>query len=145
MQLFTLINNLLMNDSYCSRRGLMVMKYPITPLSQNSGLLYWVPGCDTIISLIKEFRQLKRIHLETEMQQIKYRAPAFMNMALHYKVDAFKYMLTTSDAIDLCRSLWNKASSAEDWLLKRMNYTRSIAVSSIVGYILGLGDRHPLT
>lgn len=77
------------------------------------------------------------------MQQIKYRAPAFMNMALHYKVDAFKYMLTTSDAIDLCRSLWNKASSAEDWLLKRMNYTRSIAVSSIVGYILGLGDRHP--
>lgn len=143
MQLFTLINNLLMNDSYCSRRGLMVMKYPITPLSQNSGLLYWVPGCDTIISLIKEFRQLKRIHLETEMQQIKYRAPAFMNMALHYKVDAFKYMLTTSDAIDLCRSLWNKASSAEDWLLKRMNYTRSIAVSSIVGYILGLGDRHP--
>lgn len=143
MQLFTLINNLLMNDSYCSRRGLMVMKYPITPLSQNSGLLYWVPGCDTIISLIKEFRQLKRIHLETEMQQIKYRAPTFMNMALNYKVDAFKYMLTTSDAIDLCRSLWNKASSAEDWLLKRMNYTRSIAVSSIVGYILGLGDRHP--
>lgn len=143
MQLFTLINNLLMNDSYCSRRGLMVMKYPITPLSQNSGLLYWVPGCDTIISLIKEFRQLKRIHLETEMQQIKYRAPSFMTMALNYKVDAFKYMLTTSDAIDLCRSLWNKASSAEDWLLKRMNYTRSIAVSSIVGYLLGLGDRHP--
>lgn len=24
-----------------------------------------------------------------------------------------------------------------------MNYTRSLAVASMVGYILGLGDRHP--
>ena len=28
------------------------------------------------------------------------------------------------------------------WYQKRLNYTRSVATSSIVGYIVGLGDRH---
>ncbi len=29
-----------------------------------------------------------------------------------------------------------------DWYAKRLSYTRSVAVGSIVGHILGLGDRH---
>ena len=28
------------------------------------------------------------------------------------------------------------------WFEKRLAYTRSVAASSMVGYILGLGDRH---
>lgn len=28
------------------------------------------------------------------------------------------------------------------WFQMRLNYTRSVAVNSIVGYILGIGDRH---
>ncbi len=28
------------------------------------------------------------------------------------------------------------------WYEKRLNYTRSVATASIVGYIVGLGDRH---
>lgn len=28
------------------------------------------------------------------------------------------------------------------WFEKRLSYTRSVAASSMVGYILGLGDRH---
>lgn len=33
--------------------------------------------------------------------------------------------------------------SLKAWLDRRTNYTRSLAVMSMVGYILGLGDRHP--
>jgi phosphatidylinositol kinase/protein kinase (PI-3 family) len=29
------------------------------------------------------------------------------------------------------------------WFDRRTNYTRSLAVMSMVGYVLGLGDRHP--
>jgi len=28
------------------------------------------------------------------------------------------------------------------WFAKRLNYTRSVATTSIVGHVLGLGDRH---
>jgi hypothetical protein len=43
----------------------------------------------------------------------------------------------------LLQVLWLKSPSSEVWLDRRTNYTRSLAVMSMVGYILGLGDRHP--
>lgn len=39
--------------------------------------------------------------------------------------------------------LWLKSRNSEVWLDRRTNYTRSTAVMSMVGYLLGLGDRHP--
>lgn len=39
--------------------------------------------------------------------------------------------------------LWLKSASSEEWLDRRSTYTRSLAVMSMVGYVLGLGDRHP--
>lgn len=39
--------------------------------------------------------------------------------------------------------LWLKSRTSEVWLDRRTNYTRSLAVMSMVGYLLGLGDRHP--
>jgi len=40
-------------------------------------------------------------------------------------------------------SLWLKSNTAAAWLDRRTTFTRSIAVMSMVGYLLGLGDRHP--
>lgn len=39
--------------------------------------------------------------------------------------------------------LWLKSRNSEVWLDRRTTYTRSTAVMSMVGYLLGLGDRHP--
>ncbi|VDQ07112.1 unnamed protein product [Trichobilharzia regenti] len=33
--------------------------------------------------------------------------------------------------------------SPQDWFKSRMAYIRSLAVTSMVGYLVGLGDRHP--
>lgn len=45
--------------------------------------------------------------------------------------------------MDLYKIIWLLSSNCEVWLERRTNYTRSLATMSIVGYILGLGDRHP--
>jgi serine/threonine-protein kinase mTOR len=39
--------------------------------------------------------------------------------------------------------MWMKSINSEEWLERRTRFTRSLAVMSMVGYILGLGDRHP--
>ena len=44
---------------------------------------------------------------------------------------------------DLAKLLLLKSPSSEVWFERRTNFTRSLAVMSMVGYILGLGDRHP--
>lgn len=43
---------------------------------------------------------------------------------------------------DLKKVLWLKSENSEVWIERRTNYTRSLATMSMVGYIIGLGDRH---
>lgn len=38
--------------------------------------------------------------------------------------------------------MWVCSSGAAEWLSKAGAYARSLAVMSVVGYIIGLGDRH---
>jgi len=61
------------------------------------------------------------------------------------KVEVFTDALkkTTGGGNDLYEILWLKSTNSEEWLERRTRYTRSLAVMSMVGYILGLGDRHP--
>jgi len=59
------------------------------------------------------------------------------------KLEVFQHILSKTSGNDINQNLWIKSQNAEDWLDRRTNYSRSLAVMSIVGYILGLGDRHP--
>ena len=59
------------------------------------------------------------------------------------KVEIFRHAQSNTKGEDLQRVLWLKSPNSEVWLERRTNYTRSLAVMSMVGYILGLGDRHP--
>lgn len=70
-------------------------------------------------------------------------APDYDHLTLLQKVEVFEYALDNTTGQDLYRVLWLKSQSSEAWLDRRTNYTRSLAVMSMTGYILGLGDRHP--
>ena len=70
--------------------------------------------------------------------KIIYESAKFMN-----KVEIFKDTLKDSKALEIKDMIWIKSKNCETWLIRRTNYSRSLAVMSMVGYILGLGDRHP--
>ncbi|KAI1177064.1 TOR kinase [Nemania sp. FL0916] len=143
MQLFGLCNTLLTNDSECYKRHLGIQQYPVIPLSQNSGLFGWVPNSDTFHVLIREYRESRKILLNIEHRIMLQMAPDYDNLTLMQKVEVFGYALDNTTGQDLYRVLWLKSKSSEAWLERRTNYTRSLGVMSMVGYILGLGDRHP--
>ena len=143
MQLFGLVNTLLGVDSECFKRHLNIQQYPVIPLSQNSGLLGWVPDSDTLHVLIREYRESRKILLNIEHRIMLQMAPDYDNLTLMQKVEVFGYALDNTTGQDLYRVLWLKSKSSEAWLDRRTNYTRSLGVMSMVGYILGLGDRHP--
>lgn len=143
MQLFGLCNTLLANDSECSKRHLNIQRYPAIPLSQNSGLFGWLENTDTLHILIREYRESRKILLNIEHRIMLQMAPDYDNLTLMQKVEVFGYALDNTTGQDLYRVLWLKSKSSEAWLERRTNYTRSLGVMSMVGYILGLGDRHP--
>eukprot|EP00697_Spironema_sp_BW2_P017838 gnl/Spiro4/9656_TR5124_c0_g1_i1.p1 gnl/Spiro4/9656_TR5124_c0_g1~~gnl/Spiro4/9656_TR5124_c0_g1_i1.p1 ORF type:complete len:2413 (+),score=551.86 gnl/Spiro4/9656_TR5124_c0_g1_i1:148-7386(+) len=143
MQLFGLVNTLLANDREAAKRHLAIQRYSVIPLAPNSGLIGWVPHCDTLHSLIRDYRETRRILLNIEHRLMVQMAPDFEGLTLIQKVEVFQFALDSTKGEDLQKVLWLKSRNSEMWLDRRTNYTRSLAVMSMVGYILGLGDRHP--
>lgn len=143
MQLFGLVNTLLVNDPDTFRRNLTIQRYAVIPLSTNSGLIGWVPHCDTLHTLIRDYREKKKILLNIEHRIMLRMAPDYDHLTLMQKVEVFEHALANTHGDDLAKLLWLKSPSSEVWFDRRTNYTRSLAVMSMVGYILGLGDRHP--
>ncbi|EEF44131.1 fkbp-rapamycin associated protein, putative [Ricinus communis] len=143
MQLFGLVNTLLENSRKTSEKDLSIQRYDVIPLSPNSGLIEWVPHCDTLHQLIREYRDARKITLNQEHKYMLSFAPDYDHLPLIAKVEVFEYALQNTEGNDLARVLWLKSRTSEVWLERRTNYTRSLAVMSMVGYLLGLGDRHP--
>ncbi|KAB2095069.1 hypothetical protein ES319_A01G009900v1 [Gossypium barbadense] len=143
MQLFGLVNTLLENSRKTAEKDLSIQRYEVIPLSPNSGLIGWVPNCDTLHQLIREYRDARRITLNQEHKFMLSFAPDYDHLPLISKVEVFEYALQNTEGNDLAKVLWLKSRTSEVWLERRTNYTRSLAVMSMVGYLLGLGDRHP--
>jgi FKBP12-rapamycin complex-associated protein len=157
MQLFSLINTVI-SDSVASRRrsgvfpttpgietleDVQLKRYAVVPLSHNAGLIEWVEGCDTLHQLIKTRRETLGIPLSLEHNLMRHKYPQYEDLTLLDRAQIFQYALSETSGTELRDSMWLSSGGSDAWLKRRSMYARSLAVTSIVGYILGLGDRHP--
>ncbi|KAH0977767.1 hypothetical protein GBA52_027486, partial [Prunus armeniaca] len=131
MQLFGLVNTLLENSRNTAEKDLSIQRYDVVPLSPNSGLIGWVPNCDTLHQLIREYRDARKITLNQEHKYMLSFAPDYDHLPLIAKVEVFEYALQNTEGNDLARVLWLKSRTSEVWLERRTNYTRSLAVMSM--------------
>ena len=140
-QFFELVNSIVSpSDEIAS-----ITTMAIIPLSASTGLIQWIPGCDTMQNLIKEYRQ--RIGIEVELE-----TAAMIDASLHQfdsllPVERLEILeevaeATSERAYDLRNVMWLKALNAESWVKQLLNFAKTSAVMSIVGYMIGLGDRH---
>lgn len=143
MQLFGLVNRLLKKERETNRYDLSIERFAVIPLSHNVGISEWLPNTDTFHALIERFRNSRSVLLDIEQRLIKKVAPDYNSLTVIQKVEAFCHALTHTNGGDLGKVLWLKSRNSEIWLDRRTNYTRSLATMSMVGYVLGLGDRHP--
>jgi FKBP12-rapamycin complex-associated protein len=128
MQLFGLVNTLLRNDQESSRRDLQIVRYSVIPLEPNSGLIEWVPDCDTLHALVKEYRETRKILLNIEHRLMLAMTPDYDQLPLMGKVEVFQHALANTTGQDLNKVLWLKSRNCEDWLERRTNYTRYVCV-----------------
>ena len=67
----------------------------------------------------------------------------YTNLPILQKTEVFESALNDTTGRDVAKMLWLRSPSSEVWLARRTTYSRSLALMSMVGYVLGLGDRHP--
>lgn len=132
-QLFGLVNTLLENSRKTAEKDLSIQRYSVIPLSPNSGLIGWVPNCDTLHHLIREYRDARKvclgslwfsllklsavyvdsytclsdfqIILNQEHKHMLSFAPDYDNLPLISKVEVFEYALENTEGNDLSRVL----------------------------------------
>lgn len=143
MQLFGLVNMLLNNDRETAKNELNIHRYNVIPLSPNSGILEWVPNSETLHAVIKSYRDMRKVLLNVEQHIMSKMSKDYPLLTLLQKVEVFEHALAVTPGEDLKNVMVLRSPNAEVWLNHRTSYIRSLAVMSMVGYVLGLGDRHP--
>ena len=139
MEFNTMINRFLKRDVEASKRRLYIRTYAVIPLNEECGLIEWVDNLktfrDIILKLYKD-RSITPNYGEIRNLLDKSCAAAPDSYAIFTD-----QILTTFPAVF---HEWFVESFPDPaaWFAARLRYTRSCAVMSIVGHVLGLGDRH---
>ncbi|OHT14761.1 PIKK family atypical protein kinase [Tritrichomonas foetus] len=144
MQFFRLINTQIRHDYSLSIDNVMIRCYTIVSLSPDVGLIQWVEGGDTFHSHITEYRVAHNIDMLAEHNiEVKNTIKNTDKLRPIQRYESFMKADEKTDSSDLRCIFWLKSLSSDAWLEKTTKFARSTALMSIVGYVLGLGDRHP--
>jgi Phosphatidylinositol 3- and 4-kinase len=76
------VNALLAKDRRTNRHDLSIQRYAVTPLSHNVGIVGWVPHCDTLHALIRDYRESRRILLNIEHRLMTQVSSSYMHAHL---------------------------------------------------------------
>ena len=138
MEFNSMINRSLKRDAESSRRQLYIKTYAVTPLNEECGLIEWVDGLKTLRDILLAL--YKTMGVSVNYREIE----TFCDEAAK-SLEKLPYF--TEKVLGQFPPIFHKwfvqqFPEPSTWFAARLRYTRSCAVMSMVGTILGLGDRH---
>ena len=125
----------------CRKQSLKIRTYRIVPLSQRSGLLEWCSNTTPIGTLLVGDNRKSGAHgryypdVKNNVCMEAYKKAAKNPLEKYKKIcEAFPPVMKFI--------LMELFPSAQEFYRGRNCYTKSVAATSMVGHILGIGDRH---
>lgn len=137
-QVFEKVNSILQRDRETRKRKLRIKTYKAVPLGPKAGVIEFVPNSKALIEVIRPYHQ-KRDQMKYE--KAKESMKECQSSTMKERVRTYE---TITKKIDPVLHLYfsDHFVTPDNWYDSRQRYTRGIASSSMVGHILGLGDRH---
>ncbi|XP_057963612.1 uncharacterized protein LOC131154843 [Malania oleifera] len=171
MQLLQAINGLLHSSPKIRRQCLSIRYYSVTPISGRAGLIQWVDNVISIYSVFKSWQsrvqlaQLSALGASNTKVTVPPPVPRPSDMFYGKIIPALKekgirrvisrrdwpHEVKRKVLLDLMKEapkqllhqeLWCASEGFKPFSSKLKRYSGSVAAMSIVGHILGLGDRH---
>eukprot|EP01113_Clastostelium_recurvatum_P038666 TRINITY_DN5809_c0_g1_i10.p1 TRINITY_DN5809_c0_g1~~TRINITY_DN5809_c0_g1_i10.p1 ORF type:complete len:4348 (-),score=882.14 TRINITY_DN5809_c0_g1_i10:23-13066(-) len=163
MQILMLVNSLLARDRHAAARGIHARHYRVIPLGPKSGLIQWVRDTHPLFNVYKQFyRRTIAAKTNTNADNIPVRpadmfyaklVPLLQERGISNVMSRREWPRDVREAVFrelrdqvprqlLFKELWASSATAAEWHAKTQRYAGSLAVMSMVGYVLGLGDRH---
>ncbi|TLD37485.1 ABC1 family protein [Venturia nashicola] len=140
MEFTSMIDRALKRDVESSKRRLYIRTYAVTPLNEECGAIEWVDGLKPMRDIILASLKAKGVKPDYgEIRQLLDKACSDID---HGSAKIFTEQIQPKFPLVLHEWFVEVFPEPESWLAARLRYTRSCAVMSIVGHVLGLGDRH---
>lgn len=138
MEFNAMVNRTLLGDVESSKRRLDIKTYAVTPLNEECGACEWVEGLKPMRDIILNIYRQQGVKIDYAATRSKLAVACS---------EPSKISIFTDDILKTFRPVLHEwfietFPEPETWLAARLKYTRSCAVMSIVGHVLGLGDRH---
>lgn len=139
-QVFAAVSSLLKGHRATQQRNLQVRTYKVLPLTASSGLIEFVPNTVPLHEFLipaheryypKDYKgsQCRREISNVQGKSVDVRVATYRKVTERFHpVMRYFFMEHFVDP--------------DDWFAKRLAYTRTTAAISMLGHILGLGDRH---
>ncbi|WWC63986.1 uncharacterized protein I303_106592 [Kwoniella dejecticola CBS 10117] len=142
-QVFTMTNDLLSRDRQAKVRNLKFRTYNVVPLPERTGIIEFVEGTRGIGDWLKPAHQKYRNGLDIPTSEFQSKMAAIQDRDYKSAELPKKYMECMKKFKPVLRHFFvEKHKDPMAWFTMRLNYSRSVAVTSIVGWMVGLGDRH---
>ena len=150
MEAAGVLNRLFQEESVSRRRGLMIRRFAVTPITEDCGIVEWVGNTKPVRHCIQDILA-QHINIGQDNNKIKLLYDEYTSMRTRSSsgrpagVDALvawlDQVLKTHPPV-LNKWFLGKFADPAAWFNGRLAYTRTYAVWCMVGHITGLGDRH---
>ncbi|KAJ6444751.1 Serine/threonine-protein kinase tel-1 [Purpureocillium lavendulum] len=139
-QVFAAVSSLLKLHRSTQQRNLGIRTYKVLPLTATSGLIEFVPNT---IPLHEFLMPAHERYFPKDLKGSQCRKEIFNVQSRTVETRISTYRKVTDKFHPVMRYFFmENFTDPDDWFTKRLAYTRSTAAISMLGHVLGLGDRH---
>ena len=139
-QVFDQVSNLLKSQRATRQRNLGIRTYKVLPLTATAGVIEFVSNTIPLHEYLLPAHQrhypkdlkpnnCRKYISEAQTKSVDHRIKTYRHVCEHFH-PVLRYFFM------------ERFQNPDVWFEKRLAYTRSVAASSILGHVLGLGDRH---
>ena len=143
MELMEMVNRLLMKSPESRKRQLHIRCFHVVPFGDEGGVCEFVDGLKTIREiLLVEYSKVEKFDARAVLNEMNKKYPQQNVTASSARSKYLRDVWPHFKRPVLGNWFFENFNDAGNWYAARNEFTRSLAVMSIVGYIIGLGDRH---
>jgi serine/threonine-protein kinase ATR len=143
MEFNSMIDRALKRDLEANKRRLYIQTYAVTTLNDEHGVLEWIEGLKPLRDIIVSYLSKAGIKLNYgELRMLLDKGCELLAQDPEAGGAVFTKQILPKFPPVLYKWFTESFPEPDAWFNARLRYTRSCAVTSIVGYALGLGDRH---
>jgi serine/threonine-protein kinase ATR len=143
MEFVSFVNHILSQDRQCCQRYLSVITFAVICLNECCAMIEWVSETCQLRKIIENLITEAGKGLPfSDIEKFLFNGMGPTPHFVRKRLDNFVSKILPAYPPVLHLWFFSHFKVITRWFETRLRYTRSVAVWSVVGYVLGLGDRH---